>query len=98
MKSCILLNEDFTFGLEKLYSTDESMVSLTAARGTLGYIAPELFYKNIGGVSYKTDVYSFGMLLMEMVGRRKNVNVNIEHSSKIYFYHGFMIDVTKGIT
>ena len=86
----ILLDEDFTpkvsdFGLAKLYSTDESMVSLTAAQGTLGYIAPELFYKNIGGISYKADVYSFGMLLMEMVGRRKNVNVNTEHSSKIYF-------------
>eukprot|EP00261_Vitis_vinifera_P015013 XP_003634140.2 PREDICTED: rust resistance kinase Lr10-like [Vitis vinifera] len=86
----ILLDEDFTpkvsdFGLAKLYSTDESIVSLTAARGTLGYIAPELFYKNIGGVSYKADVYSFGMLLMEMVGRRKNVNANAAHSSQIYF-------------
>ena len=86
----ILLDEDFTpkvsdFGLTKLYSTDESMVFLTAARGTLGYIAPELFYKNIGGVSYKADVYSFGMLLLEMVGRRKNVNPNANHSSQIYF-------------
>ena len=86
----ILLDEDFTpkvldFGLAKLYSTDESMVSFTAARGTLGYIAPKLFYKNIGAVSYKADVYSFGMLLMEMVGRRKNVNANTEHSSLIYF-------------
>ena len=86
----ILLDEDFTpkvsdFGLAKLYSTDESIVSLTAARGTLGYIAPELFYKNIGGISYKADVYSFGMLLMEMVGRRKNVQAFAEHSSQIYF-------------
>ena len=86
----ILLNEDFTpkvsdFGLAKLHSTDESIVSLTAARGTLGYIAPELFYKNIGGVSYKADVYSFGMLLLEMAGKRKNVNAFAEHSSQIYF-------------
>ncbi|KAL6321151.1 hypothetical protein AAG906_012923 [Vitis piasezkii] len=49
----ILLDEDFTpkvsdFGLAKLYSTNDSIVSITAARGTLGYIAPELFYKNIG--------------------------------------------------
>uniref|UniRef100_A0A2N9F4V5 Protein kinase domain-containing protein n=1 Tax=Fagus sylvatica TaxID=28930 RepID=A0A2N9F4V5_FAGSY len=50
-----------------------------------GYIAPELFYKNIGGISYKADVYSFGMLLMEMVGRRKNVNTSVEQSSQIYF-------------
>ena len=86
----ILLDEDFTpkvsdFGLAKLYSADESMVSLTAARGTLGYIAPELFYKNVGGISYKVDVYSFGMLLLEMVGRSKNVNPNANHSSQIYF-------------
>ncbi|BBH05307.1 PR5-like receptor kinase [Prunus dulcis] len=83
----ILLNENFTpkvsdFGLAKLYPLDNSIVSLTAARGTMGYIAPELFYKNIGGVSYKADVYSFGMLLMEMAGRRKNLNAGIEQSSQ----------------
>ncbi|KAJ9672701.1 hypothetical protein PVL29_026069 [Vitis rotundifolia] len=86
----ILLDEDFTpkvsdFGLAKLYSTYNSIVSITTARGTLGYIAPEWFYKNIGGVSFKADVYSFGMLLLEMVGKRKNVNAFAKHSSQIYF-------------
>ncbi|KAA3464664.1 rust resistance kinase Lr10-like [Gossypium australe] len=86
----ILLDENFIpkvsdFGLAKLYSVDDSIISLTAARGTLGYIAPELFYKNIGGISYKADIYSFGMLLMEMVGRRKNLNAFDDHSSQIYF-------------
>ncbi|PON39366.1 Mitogen-activated protein kinase kinase kinase [Parasponia andersonii] len=86
----ILLDEKFTpkvsdFGLARLCPLDNSLVSLTAARGTIGYIAPELFYKNIGRVSYKADVYSFGMLLMEMANRRKNVNANTENSSHIYF-------------
>ncbi|XP_017973196.1 PREDICTED: rust resistance kinase Lr10 isoform X2 [Theobroma cacao] len=86
----ILLDENFIpkisdFGLAKLYAVDDSIVSLTAARGTMGYIAPELFYKNIGGVSYKADVYSFGMLLLEMIGRRKNLDPLAEHSSEIYF-------------
>ena len=86
----ILLDEDFVpkvsdFGLAKLYPVNDSIVTLTAARGTLGYMAPELFYKNIGGVSYKADVYSFGMLLMEMAGKRKNSNPNAEHSSQHYF-------------
>ncbi|CAN6562204.1 unnamed protein product [Malus baccata var. baccata] len=86
----VLLDENFKakvsdFGLAKLYPVDNSIVSLTAARGTMGYIAPELFYKNIGGVSYKADVYSFGMLLMEMASRRKNLNATVEHSSQIYF-------------
>ncbi|KAJ9164290.1 hypothetical protein P3X46_023886 [Hevea brasiliensis] len=86
----ILLDENFTakvsdFGLAKLYPTEDSIVSLTAPRGTMGYMAPELFYKNIGGISYKADVYSFGMLLMEMAGRRKNLNAFAQHSSQIYF-------------
>ncbi|XP_017979828.1 PREDICTED: LEAF RUST 10 DISEASE-RESISTANCE LOCUS RECEPTOR-LIKE PROTEIN KINASE-like 2.2 [Theobroma cacao] len=86
----ILLDENFVpkvsdFGLAKLYSVDDSIVSLTAARGTIGYIAPELVYKNIGGISNKADVYSFGMLLMEMVGRRKNLNAFAKHLSQIYF-------------
>ncbi|KAG7981345.1 hypothetical protein I3843_05G229300 [Carya illinoinensis] len=86
----ILLDEDFTpkvsdFGLAKLYPADDNIVSLTSARGTLGYMAPELYYKNIGGISYKADVYSFGMLLMEMASRRKNLNTFAEHSSQTYF-------------
>ncbi|KAM5550720.1 rust resistance kinase Lr10 [Rosa sericea] len=86
----ILLDENFIpkisdFGLAKLYPRDNSIVSSMAARGTMGYIAPELFYKNIGGVSYKADVYSFGMLLMEMASKRKNVNALVENSSQIYF-------------
>ncbi|KAJ9679767.1 hypothetical protein PVL29_021624 [Vitis rotundifolia] len=86
----ILLDKNFTpkvsdFGLAKSYPADHSIASLTGARGTRGYMAPELFYKNIGGVSYKADVYSFGMLLMEMAVRRRNLNVFAEHSSQIYF-------------
>ncbi|XP_039160817.1 rust resistance kinase Lr10 isoform X1 [Eucalyptus grandis] len=86
----ILLDRDFTpkvsdFGLARLYPTDYNTVSLTAARGTLGYMAPELVFKNLGGVSYKADVYSFGKLLMEMATKRKNGDVVSEYSSQIYF-------------
>ena len=86
----ILLDDDFIpkvsdFGLAKLYPVEDTSVALTMARETLGYMAPELFYNNIGGVSNKAEVYSFGMLLMEMGSRRRNSNPHAEHSSQQYF-------------
>ncbi|KAL1802188.1 hypothetical protein ACET3Z_030835 [Daucus carota] len=86
----ILLDKNFNpvisdFGLAKSYATDDSIVTLTAARGTMGYMAPEMFYKNIGGISYKADVYSFGMLLMDMAGRKKNLTPFADHVSQIHF-------------
>lgn len=84
----ILLDINFNpkisdFGLAKLCSKDQSMVSMTMARGTIGYIAPEVFSRNFGKVSSKSDVYSFGMLLLEMVGAR-NKNT-VENTSETYF-------------
>ena len=58
---------------------------MTAARGTMGYIAPEMLFRNFGNVSYKSNVYNFGMLLIEMVGGRKNIDVRVENSSEVYF-------------
>ncbi|ESR61604.1 hypothetical protein CICLE_v10018277mg, partial [Citrus x clementina] len=86
----ILLDHNFQpkisdFGLAKLCSKDISFVSLTAARGTSGYIAPELFSRNFGEISYKSDVYSYGMMLLEMVGCRKNNDPAVEIQSQIYF-------------
>ncbi|XP_059442277.1 rust resistance kinase Lr10-like isoform X1 [Corylus avellana] len=86
----VLLDQNFNpkisdFGLAKLCAKDQSAVSMTTARGTMGYIAPEVFSRNFGNVSSKADVYSFGILLLEMVGGRKNVDITVENSGQIYF-------------
>ncbi|XWS60928.1 hypothetical protein CRYUN_Cryun07bG0080600 [Craigia yunnanensis] len=87
----ILLDEDFCpkisdFGLAK-QCPKESVISMLDARGTVGYIAPEVFSRNFGRVSHKSDVYSFGMMVLEMVGGRKNIDVAVDHSSEIYYPH-----------
>ncbi|KAL5568339.1 hypothetical protein UlMin_024914 [Ulmus minor] len=86
----VLLDHKFTpkitdFGLAKLCSKDQSIVSMTTARGTMGYIAPEVFSRNFGNVSYKSDVYSFGMLLLELIGGRKITDVTEDKTSQIYY-------------
>ncbi|KAF5189675.1 Pr5-like receptor kinase [Thalictrum thalictroides] len=56
------------------------------ARGTVGYIAPEVLNKNFGDVSHKSDVYSFGMMVLEIVGERKMADVGVDHTAnEIYF-------------
>ncbi|MBA0557667.1 hypothetical protein Golob_014720, partial [Gossypium lobatum] len=75
------------FGLSKLCTTKDSIVSMLEARGTIGYIAPEVFCRNVGGVSHKSDVYSYGMMILEMVGGRKNIDVGVSRTSEVYFPH-----------
>lgn len=56
------------FGLAKLLDHSDSHVT-TAVRGTVGHIAPE--YLSTGQSSDKTDVFGFGILLLELItGRR----------------------------
>ncbi|WVZ72179.1 LOW QUALITY PROTEIN: hypothetical protein U9M48_020681 [Paspalum notatum var. saurae] len=88
----ILLDQDFhpkiaDFGLAKLCRTKESKLSMIGARGTVGFIAPEVHSRTFGVVSTKSDVYSYGMMLLEMVGGRKNVKSVAQKSSENYFPH-----------
>ncbi|KAK9204090.1 hypothetical protein WN943_014347 [Citrus x changshan-huyou] len=97
----ILLDEDFVpkisdFGLAKLCLKKESIVSMLEARGTIGYIAPEVFNRNFGEVSHKSDVYSYGMMIMELVGCKNYRDSGIDHSSEIYFPHWIYKHVEHG--
>ncbi|KAL8550938.1 hypothetical protein ACS0TY_000132 [Phlomoides rotata] len=85
----ILLDDNFTpkitdFGLAKFFSTDKTVVTMTAIKGTIGYVAPELINRGFGEVSYKADVYSFGMLLTEMVGLNKDMKRDNQASSQYF--------------
>ncbi|XP_065022474.1 LEAF RUST 10 DISEASE-RESISTANCE LOCUS RECEPTOR-LIKE PROTEIN KINASE-like 2.7 [Musa acuminata AAA Group] len=96
----ILLDQDFhpkisDFGLAKICPPKVSVISMAAARGTFGYIAPEVVTRSIGAVSSKSDVYSYGMMVLEMAGGRKNLDAGVENPSEIYFPHWIYDNLTK---
>ncbi|KDP25140.1 hypothetical protein JCGZ_22675 [Jatropha curcas] len=81
----ILLDDSFTarisdFGIAKLLMTDQTRTT-TAIRGTRGYVAPEWF-KNLP-VTAKFDVYSFGILLLELTCCRKNFEAEVEDENQM---------------
>ncbi|KAL5743342.1 hypothetical protein ACOSQ2_026458 [Xanthoceras sorbifolium] len=55
---------------------------MLGARGTIGYIAPEVFFRTFGE---KSGVYNYGMIILEMVGGRMNIDGIISRTSEIYF-------------
>lgn len=69
------------FGLAKLMGRDFSRV-LTTMRGTRGYLAPEW----ISGVAItaKADVYSYGMMLFELVSGRRNSEASEDGKVKFF--------------
>ncbi|PON39237.1 GPCR kinase [Parasponia andersonii] len=78
----ILLDGSFNpkvsdFGLSKLIERDESQV-LIPMRGTPGYLAPEL---QRAILTVKADVYSFGIVVLEIVSKRRNVDSSRSESS-----------------
>ncbi|PIA36643.1 hypothetical protein AQUCO_03300091v1 [Aquilegia coerulea] len=73
----ILLDAEFNpkvadFGLAKLLGRDFSRV-LTSMRGTRGYLAPE--WLSGVAITTKADVYSFGMMLFEIISGRRNLDM-----------------------
>ncbi|KAF2547233.1 hypothetical protein F2Q70_00020047, partial [Brassica cretica] len=77
--SNILLDRDLSpkisdFGLARLMPPNMTHVS-TRVAGTIGYLAPE--YAVRGQLTRKADIYSFGVLLMEIVSARSNKNTRL---------------------
>ncbi|KAF5754513.1 putative protein kinase RLK-Pelle-SD-2b family [Helianthus annuus] len=82
----ILLDADFCpkiadFGLAKLVGRDFSRV-LTTFRGTKGYLAPE--WLSGVPVTAKADVFSYGMMLFELVYGKRNAEQSEDSRSKFF--------------
>ncbi|CAL2253389.1 unnamed protein product [Prunus armeniaca] len=58
------------FGLAKTFGSDQSQGNTKRVVGTYGYMSPE--YAADGNFLVKSDVFSFGVILLEMLSRQKN--------------------------
>ncbi|KAK3138406.1 hypothetical protein QOZ80_5AG0368510 [Eleusine coracana subsp. coracana] len=76
--SNILLDKDMNpkisdFGLAKLFDVDLSVGNTSRIAGTYGYMSPE--YALHGMFSTKSDVFSYGVLVLEIITGRRNTHV-----------------------
>ncbi|XP_010265867.1 PREDICTED: G-type lectin S-receptor-like serine/threonine-protein kinase LECRK3 [Nelumbo nucifera] len=81
----ILLDDSFTarisdFGLAKLLKVDQTQTN-TDVRGTKGYVAPEWF--NNRTITSKVDVYSYGVMLLEILCCRRKIEPQQDDENKV---------------
>ncbi|GJN37063.1 hypothetical protein PR202_gb25984 [Eleusine coracana subsp. coracana] len=83
------------FGLSRLFSEEKTWTCTTSRDGSLGYMAPE--YINRGLITKKADIFSLGVIIIEIITGHKDYPDETGTSSKeyielvkkiIYFMHG----------
>ncbi|GMJ09853.1 cysteine-rich RLK (RECEPTOR-like protein kinase) 25 [Hibiscus trionum] len=93
--SNILLDEQMNpkisdFGLAKLFGESQTQGNTNRIAGTYGYMAPE--YAKNGYFSTRSDVYSFGMLVLEIVTGQKNSSfrnsINLQSHAWLHWTSG----------
>ncbi|ERN12728.1 hypothetical protein AMTRI_Chr02g217720 [Amborella trichopoda] len=68
------------FGMARIFETNQTQANTNRVVGTYGYMAPE--YAMDGLFSMKSDVFSFGILLLEIICGKKNTGLYLRESSQ----------------
>ncbi|KAG6776912.1 hypothetical protein POTOM_016703 [Populus tomentosa] len=72
------------FGMARLFAGDQTQESTSRVVGTFGYMPPE--YVMRGHFSVKSDIFSFGVLVLEIVSGRKRTFINEEEVEDLLTY------------
>ncbi|WVZ53195.1 hypothetical protein U9M48_004169 [Paspalum notatum var. saurae] len=76
------------FGLSRLFGQEQTRIRTTNVVGAKGYMAPEYVYN--GEISPQCDIYSLGVVMLEIITGEKNCSVDKDMSSS-----NFAIDIRK---
>ena len=86
----ILLDSTFSakvadFGMSRIMDQNQTQTMTRHIRGTLGYLAPEWTCDQIP-ITTKADVYSYGMVLLEIVSGRRNLKSTSNHTTDDWYF------------
>ncbi|EEC75551.1 hypothetical protein OsI_12200 [Oryza sativa Indica Group] len=79
-----LLPKIADFGLSRLFGEEQTRTCTTMVTGSIGYMAPEYCHK--GEISTKSDIYSLGILILEIVTGEKNHQSSVDLSGQRFIH------------